>query len=103
MPKIALKHVVSRTKSMLPFTFLGEGEGCFSIYFFLTGLQHYCYFLPELAREVLQGGLEMTERRRSSFVIGRRAVIMKSIEEAREGKSRKGWNKSSLRDSCCGW
>lgn len=31
----------------------------------------------------------MTERRRSSFVIGRRAVIMKSIEEAREGKSRK--------------
>ena len=31
----------------------------------------------------------MTEGRRGSFVIGGRAVIMKSTEEARERKSRK--------------
>lgn len=55
VPKIALKHVVSRTKSMLPFTFFFW----FLLFclLFLTGLQYSCYFLPGLAREVLQGGL----------------------------------------------
>ena len=75
---------------MLPFTFFFVFFFWFLLFclLFLTGLQHSCYFLLELDREVLQGGLEMTERR-SSFIIGRRAVVLKSIEEAREGKSRK--------------
>ena len=57
VPKIALKHVVSRTKSMLPFSFFWVRGGLLFCFLFLTGLQHSCYFLPELAREVLQGGL----------------------------------------------
>lgn len=70
VPKIALKHVVSRIESMLPFTFF-----CFVLFLlfcllFLTSLQHSCYFLPELDREVLQGGLG--DDRKKKFIYNRK-------------------------------
>ena len=70
VPKIALKHVVSRIESMLPFTFF-----CFVLFLlfcllFLTSLQHSCYFLPELDREVLQGGLGKRKQRSPRFRTG---------------------------------